>query len=167
MFQGTAVSNLTEGRAVIDALNLMDFDMMGIGNHEFDWGLDKILKFFDGDDVNSEANFPLLNGNIYDKNKNKLLLLESDNMFESLIIEKEGIKIGLVSFIADLEGSINAAMLAPYEIKHDYEERSKRICQNLKEHGADVIIVNIHGGNSGGVDGYKYNQIFANITFNG
>lgn len=167
MFQGTAISNLTEGKAVVDAMNEMNFDMMGIGNHEFDWGLDKILKFFDGDLNNSEANFPLLNANIYEKSTNKLLLLDSNKMFESIIVKKEGINVGLVSFIDDLEGSINASVFAPYMIKTDIEAKAKRICSNLKDQGADVIVVNVHGGNSGSVNDFYINNILSGITYNG
>lgn len=167
MFQGTAISNLTEGRAVIDTMNKMDFDMLGIGNHEFDWGLNKILNYFDGNNENGEANFPLLNANIYERSSNKLVQIDGGNIFESIIVEKEGIKVGLVSFMDNLESSINATMIAPYIIKTDYTERAKRICTELKEKGADVIIVNIHGGNSSGVEKFYLNNAFANITYNG
>lgn len=167
MFQGTAISNVTEGKAVIDAMNEMDFDMMGIGNHEFDWGIEKILRYFDNDQSNGEANFPLLNANIYERSTNSLLLLENSKMFESLIIEKEDIKVGLVSFIGNVASSISYNYIKPYEIKLDYEQRAKRICSNLKDQGADVIIVNIHGGESSGVRDYDFNNIVANLTYNG
>ena len=39
MFQGTALSRVSEGRVMIDAMNKMGFDACGIGNHEFDWYL--------------------------------------------------------------------------------------------------------------------------------
>lgn len=167
MFQGTAISNVTEGKAVIDAMNEMDFDMMGIGNHEFDWGIEKILRYFDNDQSNGEANFPLLNANIYERSTNSLLLLENSKMFESIIIEKEDIKVGLVSFIGNVASSISYNYIKPYEIKLDYEQRAKRICSNLKDQGADVIIVNIHGGDSSGVKNYDFNNIVANLTYNG
>ena len=75
MFQGTAFSNLSRGLSVINAMNEVGFDMMGIGNHEFDWGLDVVLKYFDGNLDNGEASFPLINGNVKDSlNNNKLML---------------------------------------------------------------------------------------------
>ena len=69
MFEGTAFSNLSMGLSTLNVLNEMNFDMMGIGNHEFSWGLDSILQYFDKDINNGEANFPLINGNIYKDNK--------------------------------------------------------------------------------------------------
>ena len=67
MFQGTGLVKMSYGRVMIEAMNEMKFDACGIGNHEFDWGLDKITQYFDGDSHNGEANFPLLNiiTNIY------------------------------------------------------------------------------------------------------
>lgn len=38
MFQGTAISNLTYGGVVVEALNYIGIDAFTIGNHEFDWG---------------------------------------------------------------------------------------------------------------------------------
>jgi 2',3'-cyclic-nucleotide 2'-phosphodiesterase (5'-nucleotidase family) len=41
--QGTPLSNLTYGRATIDALNALGIDAAAIGNHEFDWSVDTLL----------------------------------------------------------------------------------------------------------------------------
>ncbi|HZG43850.1 MAG TPA: metallophosphoesterase, partial [Longimicrobium sp.] len=40
--QGTAISNLSWGRATIDAHNAAGYDAAAIGNHEFDWGQDTL-----------------------------------------------------------------------------------------------------------------------------
>ena len=37
MLQGTAISYLSYGASVIEALNLASLDAFTIGNHEFDW----------------------------------------------------------------------------------------------------------------------------------
>lgn len=167
MFQGTAISNMTEGLSVIEAMNEMDFDMMGIGNHEFDWGLEKILRYFDNIEENGEANFPLLNANIYERSTNSLLLNNEGKIFESIIVKKEDVNVGIVSFIGNVASSISANYYKPYEIKKDIKERALRICSSLKDQGADVIIVNIHGGESSGVEDYDYNQILASLEYNG
>jgi 2',3'-cyclic-nucleotide 2'-phosphodiesterase / 3'-nucleotidase / 5'-nucleotidase len=41
--QGTPLSNLTYGRATIDAFNALGIDAAAIGNHEFDWSVDTLL----------------------------------------------------------------------------------------------------------------------------
>ena len=73
MFQGTAISSYTRGKAVIDVMNEMDFDVMNLGNHEFDWGYDEIYKYVDGDLTNGEAEFPYLGCNIIEKSTNNIL----------------------------------------------------------------------------------------------
>lgn len=166
MFQGTAISNTTYGLSVLEAMNEMGFDAMGIGNHEFDWGLDKITKYFDGDESNGEANFPLLNANIMSNSTSELLLNKEGRMFDYTIVEKEGINVGIVSFIGDVSSSINYRFYLPYTILTNVEKLGTSLCATLKDQGADVIIVNIHGGNSKGVNDYEWNKIFANIRYN-
>jgi 2',3'-cyclic-nucleotide 2'-phosphodiesterase (5'-nucleotidase family) len=40
--QGTPLSNLTFGRATVDAFNALGIDAAAIGNHEFDWSIDTL-----------------------------------------------------------------------------------------------------------------------------
>jgi 2',3'-cyclic-nucleotide 2'-phosphodiesterase (5'-nucleotidase family) len=40
--QGTAISNLSWGRATIASFNAMGYDAAATGNHEFDWGQDTL-----------------------------------------------------------------------------------------------------------------------------
>jgi 2',3'-cyclic-nucleotide 2'-phosphodiesterase (5'-nucleotidase family) len=61
MFQGTPVSNVFRGQPVIDLMNLLQFDAMALGNHDFDWGQD-ILK-----SLSFSATFPFLSANIRDR----------------------------------------------------------------------------------------------------
>ena len=42
MFQGSPDSNLLYGKTVVEVLNALRLDAMTLGNHEFDWGLDKL-----------------------------------------------------------------------------------------------------------------------------
>ena len=65
IFQGSYVSSTLYGLPLLESLNRMDFDCFVIGNHEFDWGLDKISVYKDGDLSNGEAEFPFLGANIY------------------------------------------------------------------------------------------------------
>ena len=47
MFQGSAISNMTQGGVVVDCMNEIGFDAMAVGNHGFDWGVDIIEKYND------------------------------------------------------------------------------------------------------------------------
>lgn len=154
MFQGTAISNLTYGESVIKAMNMMGFDMMGIGNHEFDWGLETILKYFDNDESNGEANFPLINSNIYYNNSKQLVTVENGKVFDSYIISREGINVGIMSYIGNLYSSIQKDKLENYYFDLDFRNSIKNIGNKLKKQGADIIILNIHD-----YDSYIYDDL--------
>lgn len=172
MFQGTAFSNLSRGLSVINAMNEVGFDMMGIGNHEFDWGLDVILKYFDGDYSNGEASFPLINGNVRDSSKNNKLVGE-DNIDDKIkpytIVDKGGIQVGLVSYIGDQTSSICANKFGNYYIDcHGSEDQNflnevRHNVMKCKEDGADIIILNIHEGDSSSIKNLYYNNAFASM----
>ena len=76
MFQGTLVSNLHEGAAMIHALNALGYNAAAVGNHEFDFGPvgpHTTPKTRDEDARGAleqrmhEAKFPLLSANIVDE----------------------------------------------------------------------------------------------------
>ncbi|MDE5868066.1 MAG: InlB B-repeat-containing protein, partial [Anaeroplasmataceae bacterium] len=166
MFQGTGISNITRGQAVIDCMNMLGFDAMGLGNHEFDWGLEEILKYFDGDESNGEANFPLLNANVYYASTNELVIASGNNMFNYRIVDKSGVKVAILSYIGNIKSSIAYERAMDYEFDNDIAASVQKIATPLKENGiADVVIVNIHGGNSSGVAAFETNQSLAELTW--
>lgn len=57
--QGTAVSNLSWGRATIDAHNAAGYDAAAVGNHEFDWGQDTLRARI------ADSRFPWLAANLF------------------------------------------------------------------------------------------------------
>ncbi len=140
-FQGSIVSNLTAGRAVVEAMNEMDFDQMTIGNHEFDWGIDKIANYFDGETSNGEANFPMGSANIYHKTTNQRFSWTD----EYTIVEKAGLKVGIIPTIGyKLESDILGTRVADYTFKEPVAI-IKSLAKKLRsEEKCDVVIVNSH-----------------------
>lgn len=57
-WQGTFISNANKGEAVTKAMNLMRYDALAVGNHEFDWGQDVLAQRA------KEATFPILAANV-------------------------------------------------------------------------------------------------------
>jgi 5'-nucleotidase/UDP-sugar diphosphatase len=57
-WQGTFISNENKGEAVTQAMNLMKYDAMAVGNHEFDWGQEVLAQRA------SEAAFPFIAANV-------------------------------------------------------------------------------------------------------
>lgn len=159
MLQGSAISNLVYGRSVIECMNVMQFDAMGIGNHEFDWGLDKVTQYFDRNDGNGEADFPLINVNVHNDKKGCYLADESadDNIKSSIIVEKCGVMIGLIGAIGPLKNSIVQTNVADYTFD-DVTDRVKKEAKLLRQQGAELICVSIHCGDADSVQYYDANK---------
>jgi 2',3'-cyclic-nucleotide 2'-phosphodiesterase (5'-nucleotidase family) len=58
--QGTVISNLTRGRAMVDVLNRLGIAAAALGEHDLDWSLDTLRRRM------SEARFPWLAANVFD-----------------------------------------------------------------------------------------------------
>jgi 5'-nucleotidase / UDP-sugar diphosphatase len=56
---GMPVVNLDQGTNAITFMNLAGYDAMTLGNHEFDWGSDNVLR------LEALAEFPFLSANVY------------------------------------------------------------------------------------------------------
>ncbi len=79
-----ALSKATYGKLPFDLYSSMGYDCMTLGNHEFEYGWQKLL------DSKQRARFPVLNANIFYKNT------EINYGQSYTILEKEGIRIGLI-----------------------------------------------------------------------
>ncbi len=85
-YQGTAISNLTYGTPVSDMMKSMGVLASAVGNHEFDWGADRIAKWA------KDGNFSFLASNIYDAKTGKPVEWAKPY----LITEKGGLKIAFI-----------------------------------------------------------------------
>lgn len=154
MFQGSAISNMTQGGVVVEAMNEIGFDAMAVGNHEFDWGID-VIKQYNNKTSEVKSNFPIICANIYEKATDKPV----DWCDPYVIIEKAGIKIGIIGAIgSELESSIATAMVAPYEFKDPLpivKEYTKKLRTELN---CEIVVLAIHDNTLG------TNQIFADLT---
>lgn len=141
MFQGTAVSSMTRGKSVLEVMNYIGFDAMTIGNHEFDWGIEEVLKYQDGDSTNGEADFPFLACNIRDKKTGKL----ADWATPYTIVEKNGIKFGIIGVIGvGEESDILTSYVEKYEFTNELNAIKKYTKILRSEEGADIVIVSTH-----------------------
>ncbi len=143
MWQGSSESNLTKGYIMTDWMNEMGFAAMTLGNHEFDWGEDIIRE-------NEEiAQFPFLAINIYNK--------ETDQRVEycdaSVMIDQNGVQIGIIGAIGDCYSSIAADWTKDiyFLTGNELTELVKAEATKLRSEGADFIIYSLHDG-FGGTD---------------
>lgn len=137
MFQGGAESNLTYGQILIDAMNIIGFDSMTIGNHEFDWGED-VLK-----EMEASMNFPLLGINVfYNENNNRPEYLES-----SVIIKKEGIKVGIIGAIMPgIEEDILATIAKDFSFPSNIDLIKEEASRLKNNENCDIVILSTHDG---------------------
>ncbi len=85
MIQGHNWANLFQGESVIELMNEMRFDVMVLGNHEFDFGQEVLRKRI------SEANFPILGANV-----------EGLEILKPYIIkEVNGVKIAIIGVVTE------------------------------------------------------------------
>lgn len=93
--QGTPYFNMFKGRAEVDAMNMMKYDVTVIGNHEFDYGMDTMKMIFD------RLDFPILCCN-YDFSQTVL----KDVVKPYVILKRFGLKIGIIGVGIDPEGLV-------------------------------------------------------------
>ncbi len=140
-FQGSYVSGTYYGLPLIESFNTIGFDCFVIGNHEFDWGIDKIAAYKDGDLSNGEADFPFLGANIYYKNTTTV----PEWIEPYTVVESNGLKVGIIGVIGDThESSILTSNVADYEFVNPVniiKEHAKTLRTTLE---CDVVVVATH-----------------------
>lgn len=140
MFQGTAFSNYYYGLPIIEVLNYLNFSSFTLGNHEFDWGIDKIANYKDSNESNGEASYPFLAANIVYKNTGELISWTQP--YE--IVEKSGVKIGIIGVIGNVINSISASRVEGIEFLDPVETISKYADILRVTEGCDIVIVSLH-----------------------
>lgn len=141
MLQGSALSNYYSGLSTIQLMNEMYFDAFTLGNHEFDWGLDVVTNYFDGNEENGEANFPLLGANVYNKDTTTL----PEHVDPYVIIERGDIKIGIIGTIgAGLEYSIATSKVAGFEFASPVQIIKDLTYELRTEKDVDIVLVASH-----------------------
>lgn len=140
MWQGSSESNLTGGFLITEWMNEMGFDAMTLGGHEFDWGQEQLRK-------NQElAQFPFLAINIYDRSTDQ----QVGYCRSSLVVEFEGVQIGIIGAIGDSYGSISSEHTKDvyFKIGDELTQLVKAESEALRRQGVDFIIYTIHDGHN-------------------
>jgi 5'-nucleotidase len=134
-FTGPYVSSLTKGEAVIDAMNYLGLDAVVAGNHEFDHGWKNTQEQF------AKAKFPILSGNIFEKETGKLVW---NNPY--IIKKVNGIRLGIIGLHGKFAFYDTTAdeMIKGVEAR-DEEVYLRKYIKEL-EGKTDLIILLIHQG---------------------
>lgn len=133
--QGTPYYNMFQGELEFKMMNLMKYDAIVIGNHEFDFGLDNMARLF------RMAEFHVLCSN-YDV---KGTVLEG-LVKPYFIFEREGLKVGVFGLSPVLEGLVQADKCVGI-VFNDPIEVAQEMADLLKfEKECDVVVCLSHLG---------------------
>lgn len=132
---GVPESDLQDAEPDFKGMNMLGYDAMALGNHEFDNPLDVLRK------QEGWANFPMLSANIYDKATGKRLFQPYQ------IFERQGIKIAVIGLTTEDTAKIgNPEYIGGIEFR-DPKAEAKAIIAELKEtEKPDLIIAATHMG---------------------
>lgn len=104
------------------------------GNHEFDFGVDML------EELATQTNFPWFLSNVYDKFTSHTL----GHGIESSIIEWNGLQIGLMGLVEE-EWLDTLSTVDKTNIDYiDYVVVADRLCKELRENGAELVIALTH-----------------------
>ena len=158
LLQGTPLGDyVAKGRVLrfgethpaFKAMNLLDYDVGNIGNHEFNYGLDFLIKSLSG------ANFPYINSNVYvDDGDNDASndqpyfqpYIIKDKVFVDSDGKQQRVKIGYIGFVPPQIMTWDKDNLTHKVIAKDIIETANKYVPEMKAKGADVIIAIPHSG---------------------
>ncbi len=132
IFTGS-LAKLTEGELAFELMNVMDYDAMAIGNHEFEYGED-VLRW-----QMNRANFPVLGANLFWKG--------TDHPFAQAhtVIERGGVRIGVIGIMGQ---DAATAIIPSYIDELDVIEPAIAVRRSVEElrDEVDLIVLLTHQG---------------------
>ena len=161
-YQGEASGTLTKGEAILEIMNTLGYDAAVPGNHDFDYGVDRLLE------LAGKANFPYICCNFFREGK---------QVFPSYLIKEAGTKkIGFV-------GVTTPQTLRASNPKYFQNDQGEYICDFLEDEtgeklyaavqkavdevtaeGVDYVILMAHLGNEAECKPFTYADVIANTT---
>lgn len=147
-WQGSIYSNYNYGNMINDVMSMAYFSSRTVGNHDFDWGTQRIIdntaRSYNG------YNIPTLAANVYDYDltTHKTGNIQQENIGRSSVTYtlENGIKVGIVGVI----GSAQISSITSTYVKDlafvDYIEIIKQEATKLREDGCDIVIASCHAG---------------------
>ncbi len=135
-WQGSLESNDNYGACITECMNDIGFDAFILGNHDFDYGKERLIKNI------QDSNFPFLAGNIvkYQRQTERWEYVDI-----STIVERGGAKIGIVGMIGEGQTtsitSKHVADLAFVDPSTLAQNEAKRLKEQEK---CDIVVLDIH-----------------------
>ena len=132
--QGSPYFTMFKGDVEVGLMNLMHYDAGTIGNHEFDFGLDNMIRMFKG------LNFPIVCAN-YDFAGTELAKIVKPY----IILKRKGLKIGVFGLSPELDGLVVKENYGPLKYL-DPIACAQKCINELQKKKCDLIICISHLG---------------------
>lgn len=128
---GPDISTAFRGDPAVAVMNLMGYDVSAVGNHEFDFTVDKLLEW------SKAAKFPFVVANLINKDGSQV-----NFALPYVINTEQGVKIAIVGLTTlELPKSTNNAK--PYTLL-PYAEALNKTAKRARDAGAQVVLVAAH-----------------------
>jgi 5'-nucleotidase len=131
---GLPFANLMNGESIVEIMNLIGYDAMTPGNHDFNYGTKTLLALAD------KMDFPLISSNIANKSNG------SDFLEDHIMIDRNGVKYGIFGLSTpETAYKTNPNNVTEIEFTDPVTAATKEVAE-LKAEGAEVIIALSHLG---------------------
>ncbi len=147
--QGASFATVTQGADVIQLMNAAGYDVMAAGNHEFDYGADRLLSNA------ALAEFPILGANV---------LRDGESMLTPhAIIESAGRRIGFIGLTTTATASsTNPSQLAGVSFGSEVAAAKEQIA--LLRDQTDAIVLVCHMGDNSSAVPCTSGQLLAALS---
>jgi 2',3'-cyclic-nucleotide 2'-phosphodiesterase/3'-nucleotidase len=134
---------------VYKAMNLLDYTVGNIGNHEFNYGLDFLAQSIAG------ANFPYISANVFhddgdDDASNDVPYFDQYLIVDRTLTAEDGsthaIKIGFIGFVPPQIMQWDLSNLQGRVVVHDIIDTAAALVPKMKAEGADIVVAIPHSG---------------------
>lgn len=130
---GTTFATISRGESVIDVMNQMGFDAMTAGNHDFNYGYQRLVE------LNNRANFPIFAANVTNQDGNNIIDSNS-------IIDVDGVKVGIFGLATEETKTKSSPANTEGLTFANSIETAQNEVNNLRNQGAQIIICLSHLG---------------------
>lgn len=134
---------------IYKAMNLLDYDVANIGNHEFNFGLPFLKEAID------DAAFPYISANVFfddadDNPDNDIPYFQPYVIQKKVVLDNAGnsheLNIGYIGFVPPQIMQWDKSNLETRVIAKDMVEMANKYVPQMKQQGADVVIAIPHSG---------------------
>jgi len=154
--QGDIYVSISKGATAIEMMNAAGYDVVTLGNHEFDFGYEQLMENL------SAAKFPVISANIY---KDDQPILPASTVLET----ESGLKLGFFGMeTPETATKVNPGLIEGIRFStfDDLYTTAQAAADELKAQGVDLVIGLWHLGilDESAPNGYRSTDVFHKIT---